>query len=43
MSPEPTAQPGEFEALYVQSAQGVTSSSGSMTLQGLAPLHADVL
>lgn len=37
MSSEPTAQPDEFEALYVQSAQGVTSSDGSMTLQGLAP------
>lgn len=37
MSSEPTAQPDEFEALYVQSAQGVTSANGSMTLQGLAP------
>ena len=37
MSSEPTAPPDEFEALYVQSAQGVTSSNGSMTLQGLAP------
>ena len=37
VSSQPTAQPDEFEALYVQSAQGVTSANGSMTLQGLAP------
>ncbi len=37
VSPEARSQPDEFEALYVQSAQGVTSGSGSMTLQGLAP------
>ena len=37
MSPEPTSQPHEFEALYVQSAQGVTSGDGSFTLHGVAP------
>ena len=37
MSSQPAAQPDEFEALYVQSAQGVTSSNGEFTLQGLAP------
>ncbi|MGE5407980.1 MAG: hypothetical protein ACM3NV_05155 [Syntrophothermus sp.] len=37
MSSETAAQPDEFEALYVQSAQGVTSSDGEFTLQGLAP------
>jgi hypothetical protein len=37
MPSEPTMQPDEFEALYVQSAQGVTSRDGAFTLHGLAP------
>jgi hypothetical protein len=37
MSSEPGAQADEFEALYVQSAQGVTSRDGAFTLHGLAP------
>jgi len=37
MSSEPAVQPDEFEALYVQSAQELTSRDGEFTLQGLAP------
>jgi len=37
VSSEAAVQTDEFEALYVQSAQGVTSGEGSFTLQGLAP------
>ena len=37
MSPQQAAQPAEFEALYVQSAQGVTSSDDEFTLHDLAP------
>ena len=37
MSSQHASQPGEFEALYVQSAQGVTSRDGGFTLHGLAP------
>jgi hypothetical protein len=37
MSSQPAGPPEEFEALYVQSAQGVTSSDGGFTLRGLAP------
>jgi hypothetical protein len=37
MSSQPAAQPDEFEALYVQSAQGVKSHDGELTLEGLAP------
>jgi hypothetical protein len=37
MSSQPAVQPDEFEALFVQSAQGVTSGEGSFTLHGLAP------
>jgi hypothetical protein len=37
MSSEPAVQPDEFEALFVQSAQGVTSGDGAFTLHGLAP------
>jgi hypothetical protein len=37
MSSEPAVQPDEFEALFVQSAKGVTSSDGVFTLHGLAP------
>jgi hypothetical protein len=37
MSSEPAVQPDEFEALFVQSAQGVTSGDGTFTLHGLAP------
>jgi hypothetical protein len=32
MSSQPAAQPAEFEALYVQSAQGVTSSDDEFNL-----------
>lgn len=37
MSSEPAVQPDEFEALFVQSAQRITSADGSFTLHGLAP------
>jgi hypothetical protein len=37
MSAEPVAQTDEIEALFVQSAQGVTSGDGVMTLHGLSP------
>ena len=37
MSSEPAAQPDEFEALFVQSAQRVTSGDGAFTLHSLAP------
>ena len=37
MSSEPAVQPDEFEALFVQSAQGITSEDGSFTLHSLAP------
>jgi hypothetical protein len=37
MSSEPVVPPDDFEALYVQSAKGMTSSAGSLTLHGLAP------
>jgi hypothetical protein len=37
MSSQPAAQTDEFEALYVQSAQGVKSHDGELTLEGLAP------
>jgi hypothetical protein len=37
MSSEPAVQPDEFEALFVQSAQRVTSGDGEFTLHGLAP------
>jgi hypothetical protein len=37
MSSEPAQQSNEFEALFVQSAQGVTSDDGAFTLHGLAP------
>jgi hypothetical protein len=37
MSSEPTVQPDEFEALFVQSAEGLTSDDGAFTLHGLAP------
>src|SRR5208282_678981 len=37
MSSQPAVQPGEFEALYVQSAQGVTGRDGEFTLHDLAP------
>jgi hypothetical protein len=37
MPSEPAGKSDEFEALFVQSAQGVTSGAGDMTLHGLAP------
>lgn len=37
MSSQPAGQTDEFEALYVQSAKGVTSHDGGFTLRGLAP------
>ncbi len=37
MSAQPTAPTGEFEALYVQSAESATSDNGAFTLHGLAP------
>jgi hypothetical protein len=37
MSSQPAAPPDEFEALYVQSARGVTSGGEEFTLHGLAP------
>lgn len=37
MPSEPTTHGDEFEALFVQSAQGVTSGEGAFTLHGLAP------
>ncbi len=37
MSSQPESHPDEVEALYVQSAQGVTSTDGEFTLHGLAP------
>ncbi len=37
MSSEPAVQSDEFEALFVQSAQGVTSENERFTLHGLAP------
>jgi hypothetical protein len=37
MSSEAAVKPDEFEALFVQSAQSVTSSNGAFTLHGLAP------
>ena len=37
MPSQPAGPPVEFEALYVQSAQGVTSSDHEFTLHGLAP------
>ncbi len=37
MSSQPAVQPGEFEALYVQSAQGVIGRDGEFTLRELAP------
>ena len=37
MSSPAEAQPEEFEALYVQSARGVTSGEGEFTLHALAP------
>jgi len=37
MSSEPATKSDEFEALFVQSAQGVTSADGAFTLHGLAP------
>ncbi len=37
MSSEPAVQPEEFEALFVQSAQRVTSEDDSFTLHDLAP------
>ena len=37
MSSQPAVKPDEFEALYVQSAQGVTSRNGEFTLHDLAP------
>jgi hypothetical protein len=37
MSSEPAVQPDEFEALYVQSAQGLVSDGVAFTLRGVAP------
>jgi hypothetical protein len=37
MASQSAAPPDEFEALYVQSAEGVTSGDGEFTLHGLAP------
>lgn len=37
MSSQPAVPSDEFEALYVQSAQGVTSNGGEFTLHNLAP------
>lgn len=37
MSSEPAVQPDEFEALFVQSAQRITSGDGAFTLHDLAP------
>jgi hypothetical protein len=37
MSSEPTLQPDEFEALYVQSAQGLVSDGVAFTLRRVAP------
>jgi hypothetical protein len=37
MSSEPAVQPDEFEALYVQSAQGLVSDGVAVTLRGVAP------
>jgi hypothetical protein len=37
VSSEPAVHSDELEALYVQSAQGMTSGDGSFTLHGLAP------
>ncbi len=37
MSSEPAGKSDEFEALFVQSAQGVTTADGALTLHGLAP------
>jgi hypothetical protein len=37
LSSDPAAQSGDFEALFVQSAQRVTSSEGALTLHDLAP------
>ncbi len=37
MSSQPAVQRDEFEALYVQSAQRMTSADGMLTLHGLAP------
>jgi hypothetical protein len=37
MSSEPAVQPDEFEALYVQSAQGLVSDGVAFTLRGVSP------
>lgn len=37
VAPDVTAQPGDFEALFVQSARRVTSFEGALTLHDLAP------
>jgi hypothetical protein len=37
MPSQPAGKSDEFEALFVQSAQGVTSGDGALTLHGLAP------
>src|SRR5271156_5310640 len=37
MPTQPAVQTDKFEALFVQSAQKVTSGDGSFTLHGLAP------
>src|SRR5271163_5025041 len=37
MPTQPAVQTDKFEALFVQSAQKVTSGDGALTLHGLAP------